>query len=74
MNRVVLDVSMSLDGFTAGPNMREAEPIGTAANASLSFTVIGGRCGGSDQSEEAHDGQGVHPHDDVAGWVHRGSE
>lgn len=31
MNRVVLDVSMSLDGFTAGPNMREAEPMGTAA-------------------------------------------
>ena len=56
MSRVVLDVSMSLDGFTAGPNMREAEPIGTAANASLSFTVIGGRYGGSDQSEEAHDG------------------
>ena len=34
MSRVVLDVSMSLDGFTAGPNMREAEPMGTAANAS----------------------------------------
>jgi dihydrofolate reductase len=24
----VLDVSMSLDGFTAGPNVREAEPMG----------------------------------------------
>ena len=34
MSRVVLDVSMSLDGFTAGPNIREAEPMGTAANAS----------------------------------------
>jgi hypothetical protein len=34
MSRVVLDVSLSLDGFTAGPNMREAEPMGTAANAS----------------------------------------
>jgi hypothetical protein len=28
MARVVLDVSMSLDGFTAGPNVREAEPMG----------------------------------------------
>jgi dihydrofolate reductase len=26
--KVVLDVSMSLDGFTAGPNVREAEPMG----------------------------------------------
>jgi hypothetical protein len=34
MSRVVLDVSMSADGFTARPNMREAEPMGTAANAS----------------------------------------
>ncbi|WP_314176080.1 dihydrofolate reductase family protein [Streptomyces winkii] len=28
MAKVVLDVSMSLDGFTAGPNVREAEPMG----------------------------------------------
>lgn len=28
MSRVVLDVSVSLDGFTAGPNVREAEPMG----------------------------------------------
>ncbi|HEV7709211.1 MAG TPA: dihydrofolate reductase family protein [Asanoa sp.] len=28
MGRIVLDVSMSLDGFTAGPNVREAEPMG----------------------------------------------
>jgi dihydrofolate reductase len=28
MSRIVLDVSMSLDGFTAGPNVREAEPMG----------------------------------------------
>jgi len=34
MSKVVLDVSMSLDGFTARPNMREPEPMGTAANAS----------------------------------------
>jgi hypothetical protein len=52
-----------------------ASPANPAASPMpMSFTVIGGRYGGSKQSEEAHDGQGVHPHDDVAGWVHRGSE
>jgi dihydrofolate reductase len=28
MSKVVLDVSMSLDGFVAGPNVRQAEPMG----------------------------------------------
>ncbi|GIF46292.1 dihydrofolate reductase [Asanoa ferruginea] len=28
MSKIVWDVSMSLDGFTAGPNVREAEPMG----------------------------------------------
>ena len=28
MSKVVLDVSMSLDGFTSGPNVRPAEPMG----------------------------------------------
>jgi len=28
MSKVVLDVSMSLDGFMTGPNVREAEPMG----------------------------------------------
>ncbi len=28
MSKVVLDVAMSLDGFMAGPNIREAEPMG----------------------------------------------
>ncbi|MFL6226291.1 MAG: hypothetical protein ACJ75K_26635 [Actinomycetes bacterium] len=28
MSKVVLDVSMSLDGFTAGPNVRDDEPMG----------------------------------------------
>lgn len=28
MGKVVLDVSMSLDGFTAGPNVRQEEPMG----------------------------------------------
>jgi len=28
MGKIVLDVSISLDGFTAGPNVREAEPMG----------------------------------------------
>ncbi len=28
MGKVVLDVSVSLDGFTSGPNVREEEPMG----------------------------------------------
>ena len=28
MSKVVLDVAMSLDGFTAGPNVRQDEPMG----------------------------------------------
>lgn len=28
MSRIILDVSMSLDGFAAGPNIRAAEPMG----------------------------------------------
>jgi hypothetical protein len=28
MGRVVLDVSMSLDGFTAGSNVQKAAPMG----------------------------------------------
>jgi hypothetical protein len=28
MSKVVLAVSMSLDGFTAGPNVREEDPLG----------------------------------------------
>lgn len=28
MSRVVMDVSMSLDGFSAGPNVRDEEPMG----------------------------------------------
>ncbi|MEO3810957.1 dihydrofolate reductase family protein [Sphaerisporangium sp. B11E5] len=28
MSRIVLDVSVSLDGFTTGPNVREEEPMG----------------------------------------------
>jgi hypothetical protein len=33
MSKVVVDVSMSLDGFTAGPNVRTMSRWGTAANA-----------------------------------------
>jgi hypothetical protein len=32
MSNVVLDVSVSLDGFTTGPNVGEGSPWGTAAN------------------------------------------
>ncbi|WP_433286502.1 dihydrofolate reductase family protein [Pseudonocardia sp. CA-142604] len=28
MSKIVLDVSMSLDGFTTGPNVRDEEPMG----------------------------------------------
>jgi hypothetical protein len=28
MSKVVLDVAMSVDGFTAGPNVGRAEPMG----------------------------------------------
>jgi dihydrofolate reductase len=28
MSKVILDVSMSLDGYTAGPNVRQSEPMG----------------------------------------------
>jgi hypothetical protein len=42
MSKVVLDVSMSLDGFTAGPNVREAEPMGDGgANCSAGPTAGG---------------------------------
>jgi hypothetical protein len=36
MSKVVLDVAMSLDGFTAGPNIGVAEPMGEAANGCTS--------------------------------------
>jgi hypothetical protein len=47
MSKVVLDVSMSLDGFIAGPNGREAEPrrnpaeeVGSAATVTRHTEVI----------------------------------
>jgi hypothetical protein len=34
MARLTLDISMSLDGFIAGPNRTVEEPLGVVANAS----------------------------------------
>jgi hypothetical protein len=33
MSKVVLDVSMFLDGFTTGPNVREGEPLGVGGES-----------------------------------------
>jgi hypothetical protein len=33
MSKVVLDVSMSLDGFTAGPSVCDEEPMGDGEHA-----------------------------------------
>lgn len=38
-NKVVLDVSVSLDGFTAGPNIRAEEPMGDGGERLHAWTV-----------------------------------
>ena len=43
MSKVVLDVSMSLDGFTAGPNVREAEPMGDGGERATLIAVTRNR-------------------------------
>ena len=45
MSKVVLDVSMSLDGFTAGPNVREAEPMGDGGERLHGWYRGQGYCG-----------------------------
>jgi dihydrofolate reductase len=52
MSKVVLDVSMSLDGFSAGPNVREAEPMGD----------------GGERLHEWHDGMGPDGEVDTAAF------
>ena len=59
MGKVFTHMTMSLDGFIADPNDQVGEL----------FDWYG--AGGA---QEVDDGQSVHPHDDVAGWVHRGPE
>jgi dihydrofolate reductase len=42
MAKVVLDVSVSLDGFTAGPNVRQAEPVGDGGERLHEWMAAGG--------------------------------
>ncbi|TDV45616.1 dihydrofolate reductase family protein [Actinophytocola oryzae] len=42
MNRIVLDVSVSLDGFSAGPDVRAAEPMGDGGERLHSWMFDGG--------------------------------
>jgi dihydrofolate reductase len=50
MSKVVLDVSMSLDGFTAGPNVRESEPMGDGGERLHEWMAGKGPDGGVDIS------------------------
>jgi dihydrofolate reductase len=46
MNRIILDVSMSLDGYAAGPNIRATEPMGDRGE--LLHAWMGNTAPGSD--------------------------
>ncbi|SDI62673.1 dihydrofolate reductase family protein [Nonomuraea jiangxiensis] len=48
MGKIVLDVSVSLDGFTAGPNVREAEPMGDGGERLHEWMAGKGPDGGVD--------------------------
>jgi dihydrofolate reductase len=48
MSKVVLDVSMSLDGYTAGPNVREEEPMGDGGEQLHEWMAGKGPDGGVD--------------------------
>ncbi|MFI1927533.1 MULTISPECIES: dihydrofolate reductase family protein [unclassified Streptomyces] len=48
MSKVVLDVSMSLDGFTAGPNVRAQEPMGDGGERLHGWMAGAGPDGGVD--------------------------
>jgi dihydrofolate reductase len=48
MSKVVLDVSMSLDGFTAGPNVGEAAPMGDGGERLHEWMAGRGPDGGVD--------------------------
>jgi dihydrofolate reductase len=49
MSKVVLDVSMSLDGFSAGPNVRPDEPIGDGGERLHQWMAGEGPDGGMDR-------------------------
>jgi dihydrofolate reductase len=48
MSKIVLDVSMSLDGFTAGPNVRQEEPMGDGGEGLHEWMAGEGPDGGVD--------------------------
>ncbi|MGW0737301.1 dihydrofolate reductase family protein [Streptomyces sp. NPDC002851] len=48
MSKVVLDVSVSLDGFTAGPNVRDEEPMGDGGERLHEWMAGEGPYGGVD--------------------------
>jgi dihydrofolate reductase len=48
MGKVVLDVSMSLDGFTAGPDVRDEEPMGDGGERLHEWMAGEGPGGGVD--------------------------
>jgi dihydrofolate reductase len=48
MSKVVLDVSVSLDGFTTGPNVREGEPMGDGGERLHEWMAGKGPDGGVD--------------------------
>ncbi|MGH3381383.1 MAG: dihydrofolate reductase family protein [Actinoallomurus sp.] len=48
MSKIVLDVSMSLDGFTTGPNVREREPMGDGGERLHEWMMGKGPDGGVD--------------------------
>ena len=48
MSKVVLDVSMSLDRFTAGPNVAEGEPMGQGGERLHEWMAGKGPDGGID--------------------------
>lgn len=48
MSAVALDVSMSLDGFTTGPNVREAAPLGDGGERLHEWMAGPGRDGEAD--------------------------
>src|SRR5437763_13686476 len=55
MGKVVLDVSVSLDGFTTGPNVREEEPMGDGGERLHEWLAGEGPDGGVDISRRTPD-------------------
>ena len=56
MSKVVLDVAMSLDGFTAGPDVGEANPMGRGRRTAARVDVTAGN--GPDGAVDGRGGGG----------------